>query len=73
MRCTRTLRKQIMDEGEGWEYVKDSFDEERYPNGYVDYEIVVENGTIVKDTFAHDRVGKPFESFYRKEYWNTVQ
>lgn len=60
-----------LDESEEWKYFKDSFDEEQFPNGYVDYEIIVENGLIVKDTFNFDRVGESFDSFYDRKKWDT--
>lgn len=62
-----------LDESEEWKYFKDSFDEEQFPNGYVDYQIVVENGMIVQDTYGHNRVGKPFDSVYNKDDWNTAE
>lgn len=57
-------------EEEKWYYFENNFDESQFPDGYVDYIILVNNdGIIVSDSFKADNVGKVFADIYDIEMW----
>ena len=59
-----------IEENERWDYYINLFNEEKYPKGYVDYYIYVDdNGKIFKDTWNYDNVGKYFIDCYDVKLW----
>lgn len=61
------------EEEEEWYYFKELFDETLFPHGYTDYEIVVENGYIVSDTYNRDNKGKLFKEAYDTSLWDNIK
>ena len=58
-----------VEEEEKWYYSMEGFDLKDFPDGYVDYEVEVENGIIVSDSYSRDRVGKQFKDYYDESLW----
>ena len=53
----------IFVEDDKWYYYKDVFPVDKFDklkNGYVGYEVVVENGIITSDTYDYTNLGKEF-------------
>ena len=62
--------------GEKWEYYKGTFDHkntEKYPDGYVDYYIVTDDGgSVVRDDYMPANVGLQFKDIYAYDYFKDL-
>lgn len=64
-----TLYQIWLPDSESWDYTVSSFDENDYPDGYVAYAVVSEDGVIVQDELHHPNVGREFSEVYDRTLW----